>query len=241
MKRFLALLLLFGIVGCSDINKDLNSSDKSYEEISKFLDQVVIQNIDKIAKQEFLQPYKYIKETNEAQLFKKKKVYLFYEGLASGGMWSKPGARNFGGERVGTFYFNEGPVIADTIAHVELEGNRNYFYVVIESENLEGWVGRPYVMSDKDGTTFLMPNPITGERIRNVIDIKLDMTLVRKLLVEEPVIYAPRYSEIPWKNCICNFPEEIQREGYRLYLDALQDGEQKVDALVNQYISSTVY
>ena len=240
MKNYLIYLFIL-ISGCSDISEDLNSSDKSYEEISKFLDQVIIKNIDKKAKQEFLQPFKYINESTGAHLFKKKKVYLFYEGLPSGGMWSKPGAKNFGGERVGTFYFDEGPVSADAIAHIELEGNRNYFYVLIESENLEGWVGRPYVMRDKGGKIFLMPNPITGERVRNVVDIKLDMTLVRKLFVEEPVIYAPRYSEIPWKNCICNFPEEIQREGYRLYLEALQDGEQKVEALVNEYMSTAVY
>ena len=96
-------------------------------------------------------------------------------------------------------------------------------------------------MSDKDGKTFLMPNPITGERVRNVVDIKLDMTSVRKLFVEEPVRYAPRYSEIPWENCICNFPEEIRREGYRLYMEALQDGQQKVEALVNEYMSTVVY
>jgi hypothetical protein len=240
MKNYLICLLIF-ISGCSDVSEDLNSIDKSYEEISKFLDQVIIKNIDKKAKQEFLQSFKYINESTGAQLFKKKKVYLFYEGLSSGGIWSKPGAKNFGGERVGTFYFDEGPVSADAIAHIELEGNRNYFYVLIENENLEGWVGRPYVMSDKGGKTFLMPNPITGERVRNVVDIKLDMTSVRKLFVEEPVIYAPRYSEIPWKNCICNFPEEIQREGYRLYMEALQDGEQKVEALVNEYMSTVVY
>ena len=240
MKQYLIYLFII-LSGCAEINEDINSSDKSYKEISEFLDQVIIENIDKKAKQDFLQSFKYIKETSGAQLFKKKKVYLYYDGLSSGGMWSKPGAKNFGGERVGTFYFNEGPVVAEAIAHIELEGNRNYFYVLIEDENLEGWVGRPYVMSDKDGTIFLMPNPVTGERIRDVVDIKLDMTLVRKLLVEEPVIYAPRYSEIPWKNCICNFSEEIQREGYRLYLDALQDGEQKVEALVNEYMSTVVY
>ena len=140
MKNYLIYLLIF-FSGCSDISKDSNSIDKSYEEISKFLDQVIIKNIDKKAKEEFLQPFKYINESTGAHLFKKKQVYLFYEGLPSGGIWAKPGAKNFGGERVGTFYFEEGPVSAEAIAHKELEGNRNYFYVVIESENLEGWVG----------------------------------------------------------------------------------------------------
>ena len=240
MKNYLIYLFIF-ISGCSDIGGDLNSSDKSYKEISKFLDQVIIKNIDKKAKKDFLIPFKYINESTGAHIFKKKRVYLFYEGLPSGGLWSKPGAKNFGGERVGTFYFNEGPVMADTIAHIELEGNRNYFYVLIESKNLEGWVGRPYVMNDEDGKTFLMPNPITGERVRNVVDIKLDMNLVRNVFVEKPVIYVPSYSEISWKDCICNFPEEIQREGYRLYMEALQDGKQKVDALVSQYMSTVVY
>ena len=96
-------------------------------------------------------------------------------------------------------------------------------------------------MNDEDGKTFLMPNPITGERVRNVVDIKLDMNLVRNVFVEKPVIYVPSYSEISWKDCICNFPEEIQREGYRLYMEALQDGKQKVDALVSQYMSTVVY
>lgn len=240
MKNYLIYLFIF-IGGCSDISEDINSIDKSYEEISKFLDQVIIKNIDKKAKQEFLKPFKYINESIGAQIFMKKKVYLFYEGLPSGGLWSKPGAKNFGGERVGTFYFDKGPVSAEVIAHKELEGNRNYFYVLLESENLEGWVGRPYVMIDKVGKTFLMPNPMTGERVRNVVDIKLDMTLVRKLFVEEPVIYSPRFSEIPWKNCLCNYPEKIQREGYRLYMDALRDGEQKVEALVNEYMSTIMY
>jgi len=240
MKQYFIYLFII-LSGCAEINKDINSSNKSYKEISEFLDQVLIENIDKKAKQDFLQSFKYIKENTSAQLFQKKRVYLFYDGLPSGGMWSKPGAKNFGGERVGTFYFDKGPVIAEAIAHIELEGNRNYFYVLVESKNLEGWVGRPYVMRDKDGTIFLMPNPTTGERIRNVVDIKLDMTLVRKLLVEKPVIYTQSYSEIPWKNCMCNFSEEIQREGYRLYIEALQDGEQKVDALVNEYMSTVIY
>jgi len=240
MKNYLIYLFIF-IIGCSDAGKDLNSSDKSFEEVSKFLDQVIIKNIDKKAKQDFLKPFKYINESTDAQLFKKKKVYLFYEGLPSGGLWSKPGAKNFGGERVGTFYFDEGPVSAFAIAHIELEGNRNYFYILIESKNLEGWVGRPYVMSDKAGKIFLMPNPLTGERVRNVVDIKLDMTLVRKLFVEDPTIYAPSYADIPWNNCICNFSEEIKKEGYRLYLEALQDGNQKVEALVNEYMSTRVY
>jgi len=227
--------------GCSDIQKNPSSNNDSYREISKFLDQVIIQNIDKKAKEEFSLSFKYLMGTTNTQLFQKKRVYLYYEGLSSGGMWSKPGAKNFGGERVGTFYFDQGPVIAEAIAHIELAGNRNYFYILIESKNLEGWVGRPYVMSDKDGTIFLMPNPTTGERIRNVVDIKFDLEFARKILVADTVVYTSTYSSVPWKNCICNFSEEIQQEGYRLYMEALQDGEQKVEALVNQYMSTVTY
>ena len=240
MKSHLICFIII-LSGCSDIQKNSSSDNNSYQEISKFLDQVIIQNIDKKAKEEFSQSFKYLKEATNSQLFQKKRVYLYYEGLSSGSVWSKPGAKNFGGERVGTFYFDQGPVTAEAIAHIELTGNRNYFYILIESKNLEGWVGRPYVMSDKDGTIFLMPNPTTGERIRNVVDIKLDLALVRKILVEETIIYAPSYSVVPWKNCMCNFSEEIQQEGYRLYMEALQDGEQKVEALVNQYMSTAIY
>jgi len=226
---------------CSEVKKNSISDEEAYNEISNFLDELIIQNLDKMAKEEFMQSFKYIKAVDNAQLFQKKTVYLYYEGLAFGGMWSKPGAKNFGGKKVGTFYFDKGPIEAYAIAHSELEGNRNYFYILIEDEGLEGWVGRPYVMSDKDGTIFLMPNPITGERIRDVADIKLDLAFARKLLVQETVIYAPTYSSVPWKNCICNFSEEIQQEGYRLYMDALRDGEQKVEALVNQYMSTIIY
>ena len=240
-KIILFLCIFIFIGGCSEVNQDINSTSTSYKEISKFLDQIIIENLDKKAKHEFLKPFKFIDEDTDATIFTKKRVYLFYEGLPSGGIWSKPGAKNFGGVRVGTFYFDNGPITADIIAHIELEGKRNYFYALIESENLEGWVGRPYVMSDKEGKTFLMPNPITGERIRDVIEVKLDLTLARELLVEKPIMYVPSYKEVPWQHCICNFPEEIQSEGYRLYIEALQDGKQKVDALVSEYMSTVRY
>ena len=244
MSKYLILFLI--LCSCSDnnsIRKDasIHDIDNSYKEVSDFLDKVIIENINKLAKDDYLKLYKYLNNSQKANLFEKKKVFLFYDGLSSGGIWSKPGAKNFGGERVGTFYFDDGPQVAYAIAHIELEGNRNYFYILIDSSDLEGWVGRPYVMEDELGKTFLMPNPITGEKVRGVVDIKFDITLIRKLLIEKPTVYAPSYSDIPWKNCLCEFPEHIKQEGYRLYLEAFQDGERKVDELVRSYMSTDLY
>ena len=60
MKQYFIYLFII-LSGCAEINEGINSSNKSYKEISEFLDQVLIENIDKKAKQDFLQPFKYIK------------------------------------------------------------------------------------------------------------------------------------------------------------------------------------
>ena len=238
MKRNLILILIF-LSSCSDntLNKESDIEfDNAYKEISSFLDQVLIENIDKSAKDEFSRSFKYLKDITNVNLFERKKVYLFYQGLSSGGLWSKPGAKNFGGKKIGSILFSNGPIAAEIVAHVELEGNRNYFYVLVNNEeNLEGWVGRPYVMQDKEGKRFLMPNPITGEKVREVIDVKLDINQFRKALVQTPTIYIQTYEEIPWHNCLCNYPDEILIKAHEMYLDALVEGQNKVNSLVETY------
>ena len=238
MKKGLIIILIF-LYSCSDspANKEKNIKlDNAYKEISMFLDQVLIKNIDKSAKDEFSKSFKYLKDVPNVHLFKRKKVYLFYEGLPSGGIWSKPGAKNFGGEKIGDIFFSNGPIAAEIVAHVELQGNRNYFYVLVSNEKkLEGWVGRPYVMKDKEGKNFFMPNPITGEKVRDVVDVKLDINQFRKALVETPNIYIQSYERIPWHNCFCNYPENIMREAHEMYMEALIDGHNKVNALVDSY------
>ena len=58
-------------------------------------------------------------------------------------------------------------------------------------------------------------------------------------MVEEPIYYqnyAPRYNEIPWNECLCSLARDFQEEGYRLYLNALEDGRRQVDIIVNNYL-----
>ena len=90
-------------------------------------------------------------------------------------------------------------------------------------------------MKDKEGKEFLMPNPITGEKVRDVIDVKLNINQFRKALVETPTIYIQTYEEIPWHRCLCNYPEEILIKAHAMYLDALIDGQNKVNSLVESY------
>lgn len=238
MKKNLTLSLIF-LLSCSEniIHQDNASEfENAYKEISRFLDQVLIENIDKTAKDEFSKSFKYLKDIPNANLFERKKVYLFYQGLPSGGLWSKPGAKNFGGEKIESILFSNGPIAAEIVAHVELEGNRNYFYVLIDNEEKsEGWVGRPYVMKDKEGKSFLMPNPITGEKVREVIDVKLDINQFRKALIQTPTTYIQAYEKIPWHNCLCNYPEEMLIEAHKMYLDALEEGQNKVNSLIELY------
>ena len=211
-------------------------SDKLYS----FLDKLLIQNLIEDQNTKIHSKYKFMDGVENINFFEQERIYLNYDGLSSGGIWSKPGAKNFGGERVGTFYFNDGPVEAFVVAHVELQGKRNYFYVLIDNENKdEGWVGRPYIMSDKEGKKFLMPNPITGEMVREVVDIKFDITAIREIMVEEPVYYqryVPTFNSIPWHLCGCSASNDFHEQGYRLYLNALEDGKRQVDTIVNNYL-----
>ena len=233
LNSLLFILLISNLISAKDKNEEL---DKIYS----FLDSLVVKNIINKKNTELSLQYKYMKGIEGITIYKKERVFLNYDGLSSGGIWSKPGAKNFGGERVGTFYFNNGPVAAYVVGHKELPGNRNYFYILIDSEEKEeGWVGRPYVMIDKEGKRFLMPNPMTGETIREITEVKFDITAIRKLMVEEPIYYqnyAPRYNEIPWNECLCSLARDFQEEGYRLYLDALEDGRRQVDIIVNNYL-----
>jgi hypothetical protein len=243
MKKIFTLLFFFCFsLEVLGIEEQVHISNDQAEQISNFLDNIVIKNVLNQSHKSFKESYKYLKDIDEVRIFENKKVFLFYEGLPYGGIWSKPGAKNFGGERVKTIYFDEGPIEASVIAHKELRGNRNYFYVLIEAEDLiEGWIGRPYVMVDPEGKTFLMPNPTTGEAVRDVVDVKFDITLLREILVEKPTYFIPSYKKVSWKDCLWDLPEEIKIEGYRLYMEAFQEGQREVDQLVSNYLSANPY
>lgn len=236
-KKYSLLLFFLFFIPYQVISSNEN---EEFHELNLFLDNLLIKNFMQDQSSNISSEYKYIRDIKDVNYFKKERIFLNYDGLKSGGMWSKPGAKNFGGERVATFYFNKGPVEAFVVAHKELPGNRNYFYILIDNEsNDEGWVGRPYVMIDEEGKTFLMPNPVTGEMVREIIEFKFDITAIRRIMVEEPVYYQryiPSYNKIPWYQCLCQSMEDFQEEGYQLYLNALEDGKRQVDTIVNNYL-----
>ena len=144
-------------------------------------------------------------------------------------MWDKPGALNFGGEKLLDISFRNGPVQAEVIAKKSLTGNRNYFYVVLE-DGSQGWMGRPYIMKDREGSKFLMPNPLTGEEIRT--ELKVDYNFTLNEVRSNPSRYIPSYNSINWDNRI---PERFRREGYSMYQQAMMDGYDQVDRLISQY------
>lgn len=169
------------------------------------------------------EPYNLLPETN---------VFLFYEGLSDGPIYDKPGAKNFGGNELGRISFRSGSVKAKVIAHKELQGNRNYFYVV--TDNLEGWMGRPYIMKNKAGDEFFMPNPLTGESVRK--ELKVSKRQIKKVFRSEYSNFIPSYESIDWDYRI---PEKYRRDGYDMYVSALQEGYRQHENLVNSYLSGS--
>ena len=137
--------------------------------------------------------------------------------------------KNFGGKRVGTVSFTKGPVKAECVAHKSLEGGRNYFYVVLQNGD-QGWMGRPYVMRDRRGREFLMPNPLTGEEVR--VEFKVEKDFLSSDVRLNTERYIPSYDSIDWDNRI---PVRFRREGYSMYSQAMLDGYAEVDRLVSQY------
>jgi len=120
-------------------------------------------------------------------------------------------------------------VKAKVIAHKELEGGRNYFYVI--TRDLQGWMGRPYIMSNKRGDEFFMPNPLTGESVRKAL--KISNTQVKKVFKSSYNEFIPSYESILWDNRI---PERYRREGYDVYVNALREGYRQHESLVNSYL-----
>ena len=208
-------------------------SSEIYKSIEASIDSAIIQRMNpiNIVKSKYEAEHQYLRAAEEYNVLPEQNVYLYYDGLASGSIWDAPGARAFGASMIATISFANGPQPAKVIAHSSLEGDRNYFYVMTESA--EGWMGRPYIRRDRAGSEFLMPNPITGETVQTELKIPLD-SLISEFRTT-PSRYVPSYDSIQWDSRI---PERFRREGYSLYLDALNDGYSKVDSLVRQYQST---
>jgi len=215
-------------------NEDELGKKESYELINKLVIKELLENLDKEVKSKKLndkypllaiykEPFNLIPET---------KIYLYYEGLDDGPIYDKPGAKRLGANELGRVKFLNGSVEAKTIAHKELEGNRNYFYVI--TDNIQGWMGRPYIMKNKEGDQFFMPNPITGEKARKVL--KISTRQIKKIFKNEYTHLIPSYDSISWDYRI---PEKYRREGYDMYTDALNEGYRQHQSLVNSYISGT--
>ena len=215
----------------SSINQKKVMPIEDLEEIYNYLDSLVVENIKrKGIKNKISNAYPLLSHYSEAyDLIQKQSIYLYYEGLGSGGLWDKPGALNFGGIKLRDISFTNGPVPAYVIAKKSLEGNRNYFYVVLE-DGTQGWMGRPYIMKDKAGREFLMPNPLTGEQIRT--ELKVDYDFIINDVRSNTARYIPSYDSINWNSRI---PERFRREGYNMYEQAMMDGYDEVDRLISQY------
>ena len=237
--KYLYLLVVLGFSPYSQ-SSEISAPDDGLilEEVEQAIDALVLANLEpvKLAKAEAEQNHAHLKNATNYRLLPSTDAYLYYEGLPSGSIWDKPGARSFGGSKVADVGFSSGPVKALVIAHTELEGNRNYFYTIVPSLG-EGWMGRPYVMKNPEGSEFLMPNPITGESIRTTFSASQHADLIN-VFKSEPSRFVPTYNEISWDTRI---PERFRREGYDMYRSALNDGYDKVDALVSQYQSSHGY
>lgn len=225
------------IYGCDSNSGELEKSEivipsSNYSEIKANLDKLVISKVESNAiRKGISDKYKYINSSEgDYNLLNETTVYLYYEGLDSGGIWDKAGAKAFGGLRIATISFSNGPVEAKVLAHKELEGGRNYFYVITDNK-IEGWMGRPYIHKDKEGSKFLMSNPLTGETVRKYYEIPSSF-VVDELKHNAPN-YIPSYESIVWDSSI---PQNYREKGYELYKNALSDGHAEVDRIVSEYL-----
>ena len=226
---------LEGLDRAEDLPVSFNEDQASeiLKSVESILDSAVIQRMNPITmvKSKYEAEHQYLGAAKDYNVLPEQNVYLYYDGLPSGSIWDAPGAKSFGANIVTTISFAQGPQPAKVIAHSSLEGDRNYFYVITESA--EGWMGRPYVRRDRAGLEFLIPNPITGETAQTELNIPLE-SLVSEFK-STPARYVPSYDSIQWDSRI---PESFRREGYSMYVDALNDGYSKVDSLVRQYQSA---
>ena len=75
-----------------------------------------------------------------------------------------------------------------------------------------------------------MPNPITGEKIQN--SLKVSEKNIRRSLSSTPDRFVPSYDSIPWHSDI---PVKFRKQGYSMYVEALQDGYDEVERLTRAY------
>lgn len=234
--------MVLSLIGCGRDNGDVSVHaqplppypTKDVElKIKASLDKALILNASKqIQQNKLTADYPLLASSAEdgINLLPATKVWLYYDGLPSGGIWNKPGAKAFDGKLIATVDFSSGPVPALLVAHKALEGDRNYFYVKLVN-GTQGWVGRPYVSKAKSGREFFMPNPLTGEQVRT--SLQIDAKYISKQIKIFPERYIPSYEQIDWAPEI---PEIYRRQGYETYRSAIRDGYNRVDEIVNQYL-----
>jgi len=213
-------------------SNELMRDSQAYESIAAFLEQQSVAGLQADPVKAALNArYPYLKNVDRTQtytLVKQQTVYLYYEGYYEITFWSKPGAINFGGTPVGKVQA-QSPQSGEVIAHAALPGDRNYFYIY-SSDEIQGWVGRPYVKTNATGTKFYMANPITGEQFWAPDAVsKAD---VSRLLQTHPDRFVPAYKDIQWDSKI---PERFRHEGYQMYVEALNQGYREVERLTRSY------
>jgi hypothetical protein len=209
---------------------EISREDKAYQLISDNIQKEIIKSLGENKEEAFLRSkYPYINNAERGFTpVKKEQVYLYYAGIETVTFWSKPGALNFGGKPVSKLRASR-PIKANVIAHKSLPGDRNYFYI-FESEDNQGWVGRPYVKKDKLGNEFYMSNPITGEKFQK--SLKYSSKAIYKSLSRTPDRFVPEYESINWDPSI---PPRYRQQGYNMYVDALKNGYDEVERLTRSY------
>ena len=75
-----------------------------------------------------------------------------------------------------------------------------------------------------------MANPITGEKFQTSLNVSVKN--IRQSLSSHPNRFVPSYDSIQWNSDI---PVEFRRQGYDMYVEALQDGYDEVERLTRAY------
>ncbi|MAD94766.1 MAG: hypothetical protein CML33_04630 [Rhodobacteraceae bacterium] len=210
----------------------LTRDSQDYESIAAFLEQQAVAGLQADPVKVALNArYPYLKNVDRTQTYtpvKQQTIYLYYEGYPEITFWNKPGAINFGGTPVGKIQA-QSPQSGEVIAHAALPGDRNYFYIY-SSDEFQGWVGRPYVKTNAVGAKFYMANPITGEQFW--APDAVSTADVSRLLRTHPDRFVPAYDDIQWDSRI---PQRFRREGYQMYVEALNQGYREVERLTRSY------
>lgn len=79
-----------------------------------------------------------------------------------------------------------------------------------------------------------MPNPLTGESVRK--ELMVSKRQIKKIFRSEYSNFIPTYESIDWDYRI---PEKYRRDGYDMYVSALQEGYRQHEDLVNSYLSGS--